>query len=83
MQLAGEIKAVEVSVVIPCLNEQDTLARCTKKARQAFREHNITGEILVADNGSTDASRAIAEGEGARNGGSPALAIWIMLARCD
>jgi len=57
---------IEVSVVIPCLNEEDTLARCIEKARRALREHNIAGEIVVADNGSTDSSRAIAKREQAR-----------------
>src|SRR5215471_9209487 len=66
MQLADQPESNEVSVVIPCLNEQDTLARCIEKARRAFREHNIAGEILVADNGSSDSSRTIAEREGAR-----------------
>jgi glycosyltransferase involved in cell wall biosynthesis len=66
MQFVGETHAIEVSVAIPCLNEQDTLARCIEKAQQAFREYNIAGEILVADNGSTDSSRTIAERERAR-----------------
>jgi glycosyltransferase involved in cell wall biosynthesis len=66
MQLLPQTDAVEVSVVIPCLNEQDTLATCIEKARRALREHHITGEILVADNGSTDLSQTIAEREGAR-----------------
>src|SRR5438093_2369720 len=66
MQFVDQTQAVEVSVVIPCLNEQDTLARCLEKARKAFSEHNIAGEILVADNGSTDLSRTIAQSEGAR-----------------
>jgi glycosyltransferase involved in cell wall biosynthesis len=57
---------MEVSIVIPCLNEEDTLGSCIEKARQALREHNIAGEIIVADNGSTDASRTIAEDQGAR-----------------
>ena len=57
---------MEVSVVIPCLNEEDTLGSCIEKARQALREHNIAGEIIVADNGSTDASRTIAEDHGTR-----------------
>ena len=61
MQFERQTEAIEVSVVIPCLNEADTLASCIEKARQALREHNITGEIVVADNGSTDLSRAIAE----------------------
>jgi glycosyltransferase involved in cell wall biosynthesis len=66
MQSVDQTQAIEVSVVIPCLNEQDTLAHCIEKVRKAFREHNIAGEILVADNGSTDLSRTIAEREGAR-----------------
>jgi glycosyltransferase involved in cell wall biosynthesis len=66
MQFVDQTHDIEVSVVIPCLNEQDTLARCIEKVRKAFREHNIAGEILVADNGSTDLSRTIAEREGAR-----------------
>ena len=66
MQFAGKTESIELSVVIPCLNEQDTLATCIEKARRAFREHDIAGEILVADNGSTDLSPTIAEREGAR-----------------
>jgi glycosyltransferase involved in cell wall biosynthesis len=57
---------VEVSVVMPCLNEADTLATCIEKAQRAFREHGIAGEIIVADNGSTDDSAAIAARLGAR-----------------
>jgi glycosyltransferase involved in cell wall biosynthesis len=66
MQSERQTDAVEVSVVIPCLNEEDTLTRCIEKASQAFCEHSIAGEIIVADNGSTDLSRTIAEREGAR-----------------
>lgn len=66
MQFERQTETIEVSVVIPCLNEQDTLARCIDKARRALREHNIAGEIVVADNGSTDSSRAIAERHQAR-----------------
>lgn len=57
---------LEVSVVLPCLNEADTLATCIEKAQRALREHHIVGEIIVADNGSTDGSQAIAAGKGAR-----------------
>jgi len=64
MQFERQTEAIEVSVVIPCLNEEDTLASCIEKARRALREHNIAGEIVVADNGSTDLSRAIAERQG-------------------
>ena len=47
----------EVSVVMPCLNEAETLASCVRKAAQAFADHGIGGEIIVADNGSTDGSQ--------------------------
>jgi glycosyltransferase involved in cell wall biosynthesis len=58
--------AVEVSVVMPCLNEKETLGACIERAQAALREHNIAGEIIVADNGSTDGSPDIARRLGAR-----------------
>ena len=58
--------AIEVSVVMPCLNEADTLATCIRKARAALEENGISGEIIVADNGSADESIDIAHREGAR-----------------
>ncbi len=57
---------IEVSVVMPCLNEADTLATCVQKARDAMEKAGITGEVVVADNGSTDDSAAIARAAGAR-----------------
>src|SRR5215510_14627464 len=57
---------LEVSVVMPCLNEAETLATCIVKAQQALRENKIAGEVIVADNGSTDGSQAIATRLGAR-----------------
>jgi glycosyltransferase involved in cell wall biosynthesis len=57
---------VDVSVVMPCLNEADTLETCIRKAQQAMREHGIAGEVIVADNGSSDGSQAIALRAGAR-----------------
>lgn len=59
-------QSLEVSVVIPCLNEADTLGTCVKKALQCMAEHGIRGEVVVADNGSTDGSVEIAERSGAR-----------------
>ena len=56
----------EVSVVMPCLNEADTLEGCIARAQQALRNHGLSGEIIVADNGSTDDSPAIAARLGAR-----------------
>ncbi len=51
---------------MPCLNEADTLAICIKKAQKAMAEHGIVGEVIVADNGSTDESVEIAQQLGAR-----------------
>lgn len=58
--------AVELSVVMPCLNEADTLASCIEKAQKAFEDCGVTGEIIVADNGSEDGCPEIAESLGAR-----------------
>lgn len=63
---AGTKQAVEVSVVIPCLNEANSLAICVDKAVNAFRTSGLCGEVIVADNGSTDGSIRIAEEHGAR-----------------
>src|SRR5438105_11009073 len=65
-EATGETRPVEVSVVIPCLNEANSLAFCVDKAVNAFRAPGLTGEVIVADNGSTDGSIQIAEEHGAR-----------------
>jgi glycosyltransferase involved in cell wall biosynthesis len=57
---------IELSVVMPCLNENRTLGTCIRKAREAMARHGILGEIIVADNGSTDGSQQIAVDSGAR-----------------
>src|SRR5439155_22980110 len=57
---------LEVSIVMPCLNEATTLATCIAKARRALEEFKIAGEIIIADNGSTDGSQSIATELGAR-----------------
>ncbi|MFQ6017016.1 MAG: glycosyltransferase family 2 protein [Kiloniellaceae bacterium] len=56
----------ELTVLMPCLNEAETLDVCISKARQYIESRNIDGEVLVADNGSTDGSQGIAESLGAR-----------------
>src|SRR5262249_33004156 len=61
-----ESPQLELSVVIPCLNEAETLASCVRKALGCMREHGIRGEVVVADNGSTDGSPEIAAHLGAR-----------------
>ena len=58
--------AVDVSVVIPCLNEANSVGICVGKAIEAFRATGLRGEVVVADNGSTDGSIEIAEKLGAR-----------------
>lgn len=58
--------AYELSVVMPCLNEADTLEVCIEKALRAMKDADIHGEVVVADNGSTDGSIEIGERCGAR-----------------
>jgi glycosyltransferase involved in cell wall biosynthesis len=55
-----------VSVVLPCLNEEEGIGACIEKIQKTFATHNIDGEIIVCDNGSTDSSVAIAERMGVR-----------------
>lgn len=57
---------VELTILMPCLNEAETLATCIRKAHAYLDGAGIQGEVLIADNGSTDGSRAIAAEEGAR-----------------
>lgn len=58
--------ALDLSVVMPCLNEASTLATCVQKAQRTMEQLGIRGEVIVADNGSTDGSQAIVEMLGAR-----------------
>jgi hypothetical protein len=57
---------IAVSIVMPCLNEEATLAPCIAKAREGLHRLGVSGEVVVADNGSTDRSVAIALEQGAR-----------------
>ncbi len=59
-------EAVEVSIVMPCLNEAETLATCIQKAQRAIDRDGLAAEIIVADNGSTDGSQVVARELGAR-----------------
>jgi glycosyltransferase involved in cell wall biosynthesis len=59
-------EAIEVSIVMPCLNESDTIGACVRKAIESLRDAAASGEVIVADNGSVDGSAAIAAGLGAR-----------------
>lgn len=57
---------VELTILMPCLNEAETLAVCIAKAQGFLQRTGIVGEVVIADNGSTDGSQAIAESLGAR-----------------
>jgi glycosyltransferase involved in cell wall biosynthesis len=65
-RIAGDRDDLELSVVMPCLNEAATVGICVKKAMDALERHGIRGEVIVADNGSTDGSQQIARDCGAR-----------------
>ena len=57
---------VEISVVLPCLNERETVGSCVSKAIATLKAASLSGEVIVADNGSTDGSVEIAQSAGAR-----------------
>ncbi len=59
-------ESMRVSVIIPCLNEADNIEECVRRARRVLEESGIAGEVVVADNGSTDGSAELAAAEGAR-----------------
>jgi glycosyltransferase involved in cell wall biosynthesis len=63
-----DLKAIplELTILMPCLNEAETLAVCIRKATGFLKRTGIAGEVVIADNGSTDGSQAIAESLGAR-----------------
>ena len=56
----------ELTVLMPCLNEAETLGTCISKAKASIKSLGLNGEVLIADNGSTDGSQEIAKGLGAR-----------------
>lgn len=60
------METLELSIIMPCLNEAETLATCIEKAQWYLQEYQIQGEVLIADNGSTDGSQDIAKRMGAR-----------------
>jgi glycosyltransferase involved in cell wall biosynthesis len=66
MALNQSDKSVDLTILMPCLNEAETLALCIAKAKKGLEGAGVTGEILIADNGSTDGSIEIAESLGAR-----------------
>jgi len=60
------MSGLDLTILMPCLNEAETLAFCVRQAVQAIADSGVSGEVVVADNGSTDGSQAIAIAEGAR-----------------
>lgn len=64
MNVTGE--PMELTILMPCLNEAETIATCVRKARGYLDSRGIRGEVLVADNGSTDGSQELAQACGAR-----------------
>ena len=56
----------ELTILMPCLNEEKTIGICIKKAKDYLKKNNIDGEILIVDNGSSDESISIAKKLGAR-----------------
>jgi glycosyltransferase involved in cell wall biosynthesis len=61
----GQVQTPRVSVVIPCLNESESIAACVSQSREALQSAGIDGEVVVADNGSTDGSAELARAAGA------------------
>lgn len=59
-------RSLELTILMPCLNEEETLAGCIEQAQTYLAESGVAGEVLIADNGSTDASADIARSLGAR-----------------
>lgn len=57
---------IELTILMPCLNEEETIGICIRKALSFLEEHRVSGEVLIADNGSTDNSKDIARNLGAR-----------------
>ncbi len=88
---------MELTILMPCLNESETVAVCIRKARKFLTENHIDGEVLISDNGSTDDSREIAAAEGARvvvteergygsaliNGTKEALGTYVIMGDAD
>ena len=66
LETVGEEEQLELSVVLPCLNEEDAIGLCVRKALDVMHRHDIRGEVVVSDNGSTDRSVDIALVSGAR-----------------
>ena len=90
-------QSVQLTILMPCLNEAETIAGCIEKAKRGLEQAGVTGEILIADNGSTDGSQAIAQklgvrvlpvmekgyGNALRGGIAAARGQWILMGDAD
>jgi glycosyltransferase involved in cell wall biosynthesis len=65
-ETAGAASELELTILMPCLDEAETLAGCVDEAREFLARQHVSGEVLVADNGSSDGSAEIARAHGAR-----------------
>ncbi len=70
------VQPYELTILMPCLNEAETLERCIRKARSFLIRSGIHGEVVIADNGSTDGSQGIADAAGARVVPIQARGLW-------
>src|SRR5437588_5999039 len=66
LQAEATAPDLDISVVIPCLNEEASITECVREGLDAIKDAGLTGEVLVVDNGSTDRSPGMAEAAGAR-----------------
>src|SRR5262249_38057124 len=64
--LSGRDPDIELTVLLPCLDEVETIEICIEKTQAFFSRSGVRGEVLVVDNGSTDASARLAAARGAR-----------------
>jgi glycosyltransferase involved in cell wall biosynthesis len=92
-----DTEMIELSVILPCLNEAETLSKCVRTAQRALETMNVSGEVVVADNGSTDGSPEISREAGAcvvhikergygaalRGGISHARSRYVIMGDCD
>jgi len=65
-QHTSKADSLEITILMPCLNEAETIETCVRKAKAAIDDFGAPGEVLIADNGSTDGSQKMATDAGAR-----------------
>ena len=76
-RLPDDLKELELTILFPCLNEAETIGTCVGKAMSYLAGSGVIGEVLVADNGSTDGSQGLAAAKGARVGSCARSRLWV------